>query len=88
MLDWCPGKNVATVAAKGNFSGGQIMRKTMLPWCILISTVLLVACGGDRAAEDPEGVVPEHQLKALDKAENVDNVLEEADKARRAATDD
>ena len=54
----------------------------------VLTVVMLAGCGGDSETEKPEGVIPEHQLKALEKAENVENLLEEADKARRSATDD
>ncbi len=54
----------------------------------VLAVVMLAGCGGDSDAEKPQGVIPEHQLNALEKAENVENLLEEADKARRSAMDD
>ena len=46
---------------------------------------LVVGCGGNK--EDPEGVIPEHQLKAMEKAENVEQTLLDADAARREEID-
>ena len=47
----------------------------------------LVGCGGESEPKKVEGVIPQHQLQALDKAKNVENVLEEANKARGDASD-
>jgi len=42
----------------------------------------LIACG---AKEEPTGVIPEGHLKALDKANNVENMLEDAQKKQQEA---
>lgn len=55
---------------------------------MLLAAAVITGCGSEQEAEKAEGVIPEHQLKALEKAENVENLLEDAEKARRAATDD
>lgn len=52
----------------------------------------LSACGGDKSTsttEDdaPTGVIPEHQLQALEKAKNVENVLRESEQQRRQELD-
>ncbi len=49
---------------------------------------ILSACGGDKAEsvkedEAPKGVIPEHQLQALEKAKNVEDVLRESEQQRR-----
>jgi hypothetical protein len=49
---------------------------------LVVAAVLMSGCGGDKVEEKPQGVIPEHQLKALEKAENVEDVLKEAEKAR------
>jgi hypothetical protein len=48
----------------------------------------LTACGGEQEPNKVEGVIPAHQLQALEKAKNVEDMLKEADKARREATDE
>ena len=53
------------------------MNKTRL-LCLLLPVCLLIACGGD----DSTGVVPKHQMQALDKAKNVEQELMQAEKKR------
>lgn len=49
---------------------------------ILLMAALVAACG-DSGDEKPEGAIPEHMLESMDKAENVEDVLEQADQQRR-----
>jgi hypothetical protein len=42
---------------------------------------LLTACGYGK--EDPEGAVPAHMMDSMDKAENVEDVLQQAEQQRR-----
>ena len=44
---------------------------------------LLVACGSGEPSDEPGGVIPEHQLQALEKAEGVEAMILEADEKRR-----
>ena len=46
----------------------------------LVGALLLPACG---SSEEPSGVIPQHQLDAMDKAADVENVLQNADLQRR-----
>ncbi|MEP5763629.1 MAG: hypothetical protein ABJ308_03515 [Halieaceae bacterium] len=46
----------------------------------------LAACGGAKD-EKPTGVIPQHQLDAMKKAENVEDVLQQAEDKRREAMD-
>lgn len=61
---------------------------------IAASITILAACSsgdedaGKRSAnnkEKPQGVIPQHQLQALEKAKAVEQQLQEADAARREA---
>jgi hypothetical protein len=52
----------------------------------------LSACGGDKSTsttedDTPKGVIPEHQLQALEKAKNVEDVLRESEQQRREELD-
>lgn len=52
---------------------------------ILVAALLaagLLACGSDNSDEKPEGVIPEHQLKSLEKAEGVEQALQDAQDKR------
>ncbi len=44
---------------------------------------LLLACGSDESAEESGGVIPQHQLDALEKAKGVEAMMQEADDQRR-----
>ena len=45
----------------------------------------LVACSGEKKsdASKPSGVIPQHQLDALDRAKNTEALLMDADKRRQ-----
>ena len=45
---------------------------------VLAISVLLIACSDEKTSEKPNGVIPEHQLKALEKAKDVENQLQQA----------
>lgn len=47
---------------------------------------LLAACGGGKE-EEAKGVIPEHMIESMDKAENVEDVLRQADQQRREQGD-
>ena len=47
---------------------------------------LVAACGG--SGEEPKGVLPEHQKDALEKAEDVENVLQGAQERRAEQIDE
>lgn len=49
---------------------------------ILLATVLVTACGSS-SDEKQEGAIPEHMIESMDKAENVEDVLKQADQQRR-----
>ena len=46
---------------------------------IVLLSLPLVACG---PAEDPTGVIPQGHLDAMDKAKDVENVLQDAQKKK------
>ena len=56
---------------------------------IIAIGLLLSACGGDEAQREAAapaqsgGVIPQHQLDAMNKAENVEDMLKNADAQRR-----
>ena len=43
----------------------------------------LVACGASDQ-EEPEGVIPGHMVESMEKAENVEDVLKQAEQQRRS----
>ena len=47
---------------------------------LAVSLLLLAGCGG--SDEEPEGAIPQHQLDALKKAENVEDVMQQAQQKR------
>lgn len=52
---------------------------------LVVTAVLagvLVACGSGDKEEKPTGVIPEHQLKALEKAEGVEQMMQDAQEKR------
>jgi len=49
---------------------------------------LLLGCGSDESAEKPGGVIPQHQLDALEKAKGVEAMMLEADEERRKAREE
>ena len=51
---------------------------------IITLAMVLTACGG---STEPEGVIPKGQLEALEKAENVEDMLIEAQKKRLKEVD-
>ncbi|BFM10193.1 hypothetical protein R50072_03460 [Simiduia litorea] len=59
--------------------------KVVMVLCIWV----LVACSQEKPVEaaKPEGVIPQAQLRALEKAKAVEQTLLDADAARRAKAD-
>lgn len=49
----------------------------------------VTACGESQKVEDVgrEGVIPEHQLQAMDKAKGTEQLLKDAEEQRRKALD-
>jgi hypothetical protein len=58
---------------------------------LVMSFLLLGACGSSEQSRTGEksngGVIPQHQLDALSKAENVSSMLQQAEQERRDQTD-
>lgn len=50
----------------------------------LAATTLLAACA---AEEEPTGVIPQHQLDAMKKAEDVEAMMQNAEQERRDQMD-
>ena len=46
---------------------------------------MLISCGSDSGNDTgkKQGAIPEHQLKALDKADNIENTLLESENKRK-----
>lgn len=66
------------------------MKKLTAAICIALAPVMLMACSEKSAqtpaANQPTGAIPQAQLDALDKAKNVQNVMnQQSDKTREAA---
>lgn len=55
---------------------------------VMLTGFGLLSCSEEGEPEKLEGVIPAHQLKALEKANDVEELLKEADKARRTTTDE
>lgn len=59
---------------------------------ILMALLALSACGGDEPAKKPEakngGVIPQHQLDAMQKAKNLEDVLQQSEQQRREAVEE
>lgn len=47
----------------------------------------LAGCGGDAKDEEPKGAIPQHMLDGMDKAENVENVLNQSAQERAEQTE-
>ena len=63
----------------------------MRNFCLLMSVVLLAACGasdsGDKETSGNGGVIPQHQLDAMEKAKNVEDMLNQSELQRREQSD-
>jgi uncharacterized protein YcfL len=63
------------------------MRNTVL----IMSVLLLAGCGSSEPAKTTEkgngGVIPQHQLDALQKAEDMSSVLQQSEQKRREQTE-
>ena len=63
----------------------------MRNFVLLTSVLFLTACGGGESQQKNEegtgGVIPQHQLDAMKSAEDVSNVLEQAEDERRKQAD-
>ena len=63
--------------------------KTISGTVALAATILaLTACGGDSKQEEPKGVIPEHMIEGMEKADNVDDMLNQANQDRLKKADD
>ena len=60
------------------------MLKFTQPGLSLALVTLMTACG---SSSEPEGVIPEAQLNALDKANKVEDVLKDAQKKQLEKVD-
>lgn len=57
----------------------------MLRTIVFGCSVMLMACGGKQEPREPaQGVIPKTHLDALDKAEQVESMLKQADEKRRS----
>ncbi len=56
---------------------------------LIVSIIVLSACGGSDSGDDekPAGVIPQHMLDAMDKAKEVDKLIQEREEARREQID-
>ncbi|UTA47134.1 hypothetical protein L1F30_13305 [Simiduia sp. 21SJ11W-1] len=63
------------------------MKHTLLAF--IVTTTAITACDSKPPQDDtqPDGVIPQHQLDALEKSKNVENLLKEADKKRSQSAD-
>jgi hypothetical protein len=63
----------------------------MRNFILLMSVLFLAACGGGESQQKNEegtgGVIPQHQLDAMKSAEDVSNVLQQAEDERRKQAD-
>ncbi len=50
----------------------------------LFTATLLAACAAEK---EPEGVIPEHQLNSMQKAEDVEAMMQKAEQERRDQID-
>lgn len=67
---------------EGNGMDKEAAIKRMIGAAVFLS---LVACSGEENsdASDPSGVIPRHQLDALDRAKNTEALIMDADKRRQ-----
>ena len=56
---------------------------------LIVGIIVLSACGGSDSGNDekPAGVIPQHMLSAMDKAEEVNKLIQEREEARRKLID-
>jgi hypothetical protein len=63
----------------------------MLKFSVFLSVLFLAACGSSDSNNEKEskngGVIPQHQLDALEKAKNMGDVMEKAGQDRREEMD-
>ena len=57
--------------------------KLVLCLSIFIAMFLVIACDSEESANRPATVVPDHQLKALEKAKGVEEILNEGNEKRK-----
>jgi hypothetical protein len=60
------------------------MKKGLLALCAALA---LTGCS-DAEEEEPAGAIPQHQLEALEQAEAVEGMLQDAETRRREQMDD
>lgn len=65
----------------------QLKRLTFAAvFAAVLFSMALTSCSqknAEQSSEKPEGVIPQAQLDALNKAKNVENVLKQSDQQRR-----
>jgi uncharacterized protein YcfL len=63
----------------------------MRKFVLIISVLLLAGCGSSEPAKTADkgsgGVIPQHQLDALQKAEDVSSMLQQSEQKRREQTE-
>ncbi len=63
--------------------------KVIKIWVIAVFAGLLIGCGSEpetkTQTEKPQGVIPEAQLRVLEKANEMEKMLLDAEKARKKA---
>ncbi|WP_439133966.1 hypothetical protein [Pseudomaricurvus sp.] len=62
--------------------------KVLLRVAVLAAVSVVVACDSGSGESEPKGVIPEHQMDALDKAKGVEQMLEESSKQRNEMSED
>lgn len=58
------------------------MRK-LSPAFFMFASLFTLGCSPDTTTSEKAGVIPEHQLKALEQAKQTDDLLKEAEKQRQ-----
>ncbi len=53
----------------------------------MVALISLIACSADNKNTEQQGVIPQHQLQALEKAKATENLLQDADTERRQQLD-
>ena len=57
---------------------------------VLLAAVVgaLVACGGSGEDEEKQGVIPGHMVESMEKANDVEDMLKQAEQERRSQADE
>ena len=57
--------------------------KLVKPVVAAVFCCVLIGCGSGGDGEEPQGAIPQHQLKALDKAKGAEQMMLEAEEKRQ-----